>query len=78
MSERDTTPPPFERKGQIMAEGATARVSRANYGAIPPARVVHKGSGRFTNLVGEKRGNEIIFDEAAGTVLFDVLGERLG
>jgi hypothetical protein len=60
-----------------MTEGATARVSRANRGAIPLARLVRKGSGGFTNLVGEKRGNEIIFDEAAGTVLFDVLGEWL-
>jgi hypothetical protein len=37
--------------------------------------VVRKGSGGFTNLVREKRGNKIIFDEAAETVMFDVLGE---
>ncbi|MGH3771296.1 MAG: hypothetical protein ACRDRW_07870 [Pseudonocardiaceae bacterium] len=73
-----------------MADGATARASRANRRAIGVTYAVHKGPRGFANLVVEKQGGEnvlaphvtgeyvIILDESAATVLFDVLGKCLG
>ncbi|MGH3720018.1 MAG: hypothetical protein ACRDRI_14495 [Pseudonocardiaceae bacterium] len=61
-----------------MDDGATARASRANRRAISVTYAVHKGPRGFANLVVEKQGGEIVLDEDAATVLFDVLGKCLG
>ncbi|MGH3772325.1 MAG: hypothetical protein ACRDRW_13170 [Pseudonocardiaceae bacterium] len=74
-----------------MADGATARASRANRRAIGVTCALHKGPRGFANLVVEKQGDEIIFDphvtggcviiimdEAAARAVFGVLGEWLG
>lgn len=73
-----------------MTEGATAGASRENRRAIPVSCALHRGPRGFANLVVEKRGEEIvldphvtgacviIFDKAAATALFEVLGTWLG
>ncbi|MGH3710389.1 MAG: hypothetical protein ACRDRQ_20295 [Pseudonocardiaceae bacterium] len=73
-----------------MADGATARASRANRRAIPVTCAVHKGPRGFANLVVEKQGAEIILDphvtgecviildETAATTLFEALRTWLG
>jgi hypothetical protein len=72
-----------------MADDTTVRGSCESSRTIPVSCVPHRGSRGFAALVVEKRGEEImldvqvadrfmiIFDEAAATALFDVLGTWL-
>jgi len=72
-----------------MADDTTMRGSCESSRTIPVSCVPHRGSRGFATLVVEKRGEEIVFDvqvtggcmiildEAAATVLFDVLGTWL-
>lgn len=72
-------------------EGATPKAGRENRRAIPVRCGTHGGPRGFTNLVVEHKPNSeivldphitdmcmIIFNEAAATALFDVLGTWLG
>lgn len=69
-----------------MADGATARASRANRRAIGVTCALHQGPRNFANLVVEKQGAEIvsgrhlagacvmILDEGAARILSGIPG----
>ncbi|MGH3710387.1 MAG: hypothetical protein ACRDRQ_20285 [Pseudonocardiaceae bacterium] len=73
-----------------MADSAIASASRENRRAIPVSCALHRGPRGFANLVASTRDGAIVLDshgadscvvtldEAAATVLFDLLGEWLG